>query len=527
MIKIKIPSKEDVISYYINTTKTVKEAALYFNISEVTFRRLLRKYNIRKTDENKYKTHLEHVSERIHKKPSREEIEKYYIIENHSKKECLEYFNVSCSTFSRWLKSYEILKPEDKKKERCVIGQSYKKIPRPTVEELENGYSKSTLTKDEAAKNFNVSLSTFCRWLEEKNVKKDSDLVIKTIQRSFLEKYGIEWAHTSHIQHYDIWTDKEKFINQLSSGFDHKPSQNDICEFFNVGLTSVQRKLNEFNCHELLSSGSPRSHYEDEIATIYGDCELNVKNVLDGYEIDLYYEKEKIGIEFNGDYWHSDLFKEKDYHFKKAIEASKKGIRLIHIYEHEWNDPVKKEIINSLLNITFKKQTEKIYARQCSIRLIENKEAKPFNDMNHLQGHRNAEVTYGLFYKNNLVQLMSFSRTKYNRNLKNENDWEIIRGCPGSNNIVIGGVSKLFKHFIKEHNPDKIFSYCDFNKFDGKSYESIGMKFIGYTGPDMLWLLRDGKVAKRSPKMHKILKEEAMGKIWGAGSKKYLWTKEE
>ena len=104
------------------------------------------------------------------------------------------------------------------------------------------------------------------------------------------------------------------------------------------------------------------------------------------------------------------------------------------------------------------------------------------NEKVHLQGHRNAQITYGLFYKNELVQLMSFSKTKYNRNLKEDNSWEIIRGCPGSNNIVVGGVSKLFNHFIKEHNPTRVFSYCDFNKFDGKSYNAIGMKFIGYTG---------------------------------------------
>ena len=51
-----------------------------------------------------------------------------------------------------------------------------------------------------------------------------------------------------------------------------------------------------------------------------------------------------------------------------------------------------------------------------------------------------------LYYKDELVQLMSFSWNSHH------NAWEIIRGCPGSNNIVVGGVSKLFKHFIKENN---------------------------------------------------------------------------
>ena len=178
-----------------------------------------------------------------------------------------------------------------------------------------------------------------------------------------------------------------------------------------------------------------------------------------------------------------------------------------------------------MINISLGKLNRKIYARNCEIKQITNKEAKPFNEANHLQGHRNAQVTYGLFYKSELVQLMSFSKTKWNRNLKGDNDWEIIRGCPGSNNIVIGGVSKLFTHFIREYDPDSVFSYCDFNKFDGNGYEAIGMKFIGYTGPNKMLLLRDGRVVNRNPSRYKELKELTLANIWGAGSKKYLWEK--
>jgi hypothetical protein len=161
----------------------------------------------------------------------------------------------------------------------------------------------------------------------------------------------------------------------------------------------------------------------------------------------------------------------------------------------------------------------KIYARQCEIKQISNKDAKILNEKVHLQGHRNAQITYGLFYNNELVQLMSFSKTHYNKNLKNDNDWEIIRGCPGSNTTDIVGVSKLLKHFIDDYTPDNIFSYCDFNKFSGKSYEKCSMKFIGYTGPNK-WILVGEKVINRNPKKYKDYKNYFT--IWGAGSKKYL-----
>lgn len=138
-----------------------------------------------------------------------------------------------------------------------------------------------------------------------------------------------------------------------------------------------------------------------------------------------------------------------------------------------------------MLRITLNNTQTKIYARDCLVKIISNKEAKPFNNENHLQNHRDAQVTYGLFYRDELVQLMSFNKAKYNKNLDSDNSWEIIRGCPGSNDIVVGGVGKLFKYFIKDYKPDKVFSYCDFNKFDGRGYLALGMKFIGYTGPDM------------------------------------------
>ena len=187
-------------------------------------------------------------------------------------------------------------------------------------------------------------------------------------------------------------------------------------------------------------------------------------------------------------------------------------------------DIEKQKILISMLKIALGQTNSRIYARHCEVREISNNEAREFNEQNHLQGHRNAQVTYGLFYKNKLVQLMSFSKTRYNRNLSTDNSWEIIRGCPGSNNIVVGGVSKLFKHFVKNYEPDEVFSYCDFNKFDGRGYEALGMRMIGYTGPNMLWLMNNGRVVNRSPKRHKELQESSVGKIWGAGSKKYLWT---
>ena len=273
-------------------------------------------------------------------------------------------------------------------------------------------------------------------------------------------------------------------------------------------------------------NGTNTSHSEKDVVNFIksfyqGEVLENVRSIIAPQELDIYIPNKNLAIEFNGDFWHCSENVDRNYHEKKSRACEEKGIRLIHIYECEWK--YYQEKIKSLLRLALGYGYSKIGARQCEVRKITNKEAEDFNNKNHLQGHRNAQVTYGLYYKDELQQLMSFSKTKYNRNLKKDNEWEIIRGCPGSNNQVIGGVSKLFKAFVKEYNPSAVFSYCDFNKFDGKSYEILGMKFMGYTGPDKFYVDKSGYKIMRNPKKRKELEESCNYIIYGAGSKKYMW----
>lgn len=326
----------------------------------------------------------------------------------------------------------------------------------------------------------------------------------------------------------ELISDKEKSREFL---LENKYSYHELVKVFNAPYYVVQNWASRLDLRDLIDfSFTGTSQYEDEISNFLQ--EIGVINVIrnstavlgNDQEVDIYLPDYHIGIEFNGTYWHSDLFKPKSYHQEKSKAAEHRGIRLIHIYEYEWKNLETRSKIQSLLRIACGKVPRRIYARNCTIKEISNKEARPFNEANHLQGHRNAQVTYGLFYEGELVQLMSFSRTKYNKNLRGDGDWEIIRGCPGSNNLVVGGVSKLFKYFIEKHDPDTIFSYCDFNKFDGKGYEAIGMKFIGYTSPDIHYIF--GEVAvPRNPSKYKYNKENCDYKIWGAGSKKYVYEK--
>ena len=77
------------------------------------------------------------------------------------------------------------------------------------------------------------------------------------------------------------------------------------------------------------------------------DALQRVRNIIHPYELDIYIPSKKIAIEYNGLIWHSEKFKGKvfNYHLNKTENCEKIGIRLIHIFEDEWNE--KKEIIKS------------------------------------------------------------------------------------------------------------------------------------------------------------------------------------
>lgn len=476
-----------------------------------------------------------------------------YIVKNLSPTEIEKELDISHSSFTKYIKEFNIVKSKELIKE-C----------RKRTNLLKYGVdnpSKSTTVKTKISStnkiNKNIIIEKRRKTKLEKygsetynNMKKNQETKILNhgdpyyngrdkYKETMLEKYGVDNGfklpelkkeNTDRLfiekgysdEFKELISNRDKSIEYLAG---RSLNYYDLTKLFNAPYYVIQNWISRLNLQDYINyQFEGRSHYEDEIIDYLKNIgvqniQTNVK-ILDKEEADIYLPDNNLIIEFDGTYWHSDLFKAKNYHLNKSLLAEKLGYRLIHIYQYEWDDINQQEKIKQLLRIACGKVNERIYARNCEVKIIRNKEARLLNDKVHLQNHRNAKVTYGLFYKNELVQLMSFSKRKKGL----DTDWEIIRGCPGSNNIVIGGVSKLFKHFVKDYNPTSVFSYCDFNKFNGKSYEELGMKFIGSTGPDLTYIIK-GKCFKRQYSNYKNIKDKVDYRIWGAGSKKYLWER--
>lgn len=118
----------------------------------------------------------------------------------------------------------------------------------------------------------------------------------------------------------------------------------------------------------------------------------------------------------------------------------------------------------------------RLYARNCEVRKIENKEAFDFLEKYHKQGAINSKVCYGLFYENELVQVETFGLPRIERqNGTIWHDWELYRECSKEDYYILGGKSKLLKAFEKDIKPLSLLSYCNTTEgFDGHSYKDCG-----------------------------------------------------
>lgn len=214
------------------------------------------------------------------------------------------------------------------------------------------------------------------------------------------------------------------------------------------------------------------------------------RSILEGYEIDLYIDSMKFGIELDGVYWHSynrfETKEEKHKHLSKTTKAIEKGVKLFHVFDSEWIE--KRLIVESMIKAKLGLNS-KINARKCIIDLVDKKETCTFLNENHIQGYVNSKLNLGLFYNNELVMIMTFGSPRFNKKY----DWELIRLASKRGVTVVGGSSKLFSHFKKTTTIEKgVICYSDRRFGEGDVYLNLGFTKMQPTGPGYYWT--DGNV---------------------------------
>lgn len=227
------------------------------------------------------------------------------------------------------------------------------------------------------------------------------------------------------------------------------------------------------------------------------DFYINDRTLIKPKELDIYFPKLKIAIEYNGIYWHNSLKKSPSYHLNKTKDCELLGIHLIHICEGDWL--LKKEIILSRLKSILGKN-KVLYAKSGIIKEISPAIAKKFYEDNHLQGGVYYNKNIGLEIDGLLVSLMSFKDIG--------EKIELVRFSNLKNFNIVGSASRLLKHFNKTNNKP-IISYADrtWSASFSNLYISLGFKQVKISQPNYYWTNGIIKLNKKSCQKKLLIKK--------------------
>lgn len=318
-----------------------------------------------------------------------------------------------------------------------------------------------------------------------------SEEVKQKIKETCLERYGVEYSAQIHIPADTL----QKLDNK--QWLQNKYPQSSIMSLswtLGVDKKVIQNRFKKFDIKVRPPKDTKPEIIIQTILDKYGvEYIKKDRTVLKGLELDFYIPSLKLAIEYNGLYRHSyDVIptpKQKNKHYHKFDLCYKQNIQLIQLVGEDYNK-FETFIKAKTMDVT------RIPARKCEVKPIDTISFRIIMNQHHLQGSRSCGVKLGIFYNGELVGAAGF-----NKNAKYQ--WELSR-LVFSNYRVVGGASKLLKHFCRQYNPDTIVSYSANAYSVGNVYEKLGFNCVSQQKKD-LWYVKNGKLINRqSVQKHKL-----------------------
>jgi hypothetical protein len=287
-------------------------------------------------------------------------------------------------------------------------------------------------------------------------------------------------------------------------------------------------------------------------------CKLNVLRMMEEFQVDYFedfsnwlssiikfeldsnrncvIDDANIGIHFCSIENRAIIKRGKNHSLLEHIQYANRGIRLIHIWDNEWNQ--KQDIVKSRIS-SFLGINTRIFARKCSIITLSSKEYATFFNTNHIQGSVSASICYGLIYNDEIVAAISFGRSRFDKKI----EYELIRYSNKLNTNVVGGASKLFQHFIRQHSPNSIISYSDRRWNTGNLYQQLGFTYAHSTNPNYFYFKKNNSTklfSRQTFQKHKLrdklesfdplstewqnMVNNGYDRIWDCGNSVWYWN---
>ncbi len=254
--------------------------------------------------------------------------------------------------------------------------------------------------------------------------------------------------------------------------------------------------------------------------------------IIDEQRLDIYFPDRDVGLVL---YTHSDEAEKNLSKIHGLLNIT--SHKIIHLWEDIWIYHQEK-VKSRLLSLVGKSQ--RIYARETQLETIDNARLLEFLEINHLNVPIKAKYKYGLFYRDEPVAVMSFSKSRMiERDGKLYNSHELLRFCNKLDVTVVGGMTKLLKHFIRTQHPDDIMTYVDCDWSDGQANRKAGFEMMERITPMEFWLdLQTGRreypryilrkkgvgeeILNDKNRLDSFMKEHQLVTVYNSGSYKFL-----
>jgi very-short-patch-repair endonuclease len=316
----------------------------------------------------------------------------------------------------------------------------------------------------------------------ERNIKRVEDF--QQDNEHFLKEFDIKFGDRIHIiDDNPVFTSrgvnhllkcikcKNQYIRKI-----YYPSMMQWCPM--CPDCGVRREFNQFEIQI--------QEFLDSLGVRYS---INEKKIIPPYEIDFYLPDYQLGIECDGLYFHREQIRGKSYHLDKTNLCRDNNIRLIHIFEDEM---LKDGIVKSRLANILGFSKNRLGARKCRISQVSQKEKASFLKLNHIQGNDNSSFAYGLYKDDVLLSIMTFSKPRacIGRAGSQHGEFELVRFASEKDYVIAGAASRLFNYFIKNHNPVKVVTYCDYRWSEGTVYSHLGFSHVHDSKPNF-WYFKN------------------------------------
>ena len=403
------------------------------------------------------------LSRKIMNEVTHEELYDMYVNKQMSKKKIAKFFNCSVNTVNRRLI------------ELGVANSKLKKVI--SMKELNTLYLEKKLSIRKISKVLNVSEEFVKHELQKNNISKVT-----------------RWSHITINILKNLYVDENKNCPEIAKELN--------CPVDVISDKVYKWNLNAYRTLEKHIESTRRSYQnitvrsqgEKDIISLFPTEFHNDYSAI-GHELDLWYPKERVAVEYNGEYWHSSANSKSENHILKTAICENKKIHLINIFERFWkNKEQRLKIINILTNVL---SPEKLLPVQGIVAEISEENARKFIRQNNIEGITRARFHIGTFQKDGLlINMLSY-------NIKED----ILNICKFTTRTgYLEDYTILIDRLKQIYHPKIIKVSCNRLYYDGSIFLNIGFKKTGITKADFIYVYGNKSVSRkiylRNPKKY-------------------------